>query len=245
MSKYTTGEIAKLCGVSVRTVQYYDTRGILTPSNLTEGGRRLYSEADLKQMRIICFLRETGLPINSIAALLADEYPEKTIVLLLDQQEQVLQEEVQARSRQLDMIADIRQEMKVMEHVTVESIGDIAYVMEGKKKLRRLRLIALLPAIPIGVLEWTSIFLWILKGIWQPFAVYAVLGVAYAVWLMVYYFNRVHYICPECHEIFKPRLRDVFWAWHSRWMRRLTCPACGQKRFCVEVYAGKETEHHG
>ena len=28
MSKYTTGEIAKLCGVSVRTVQYYDTRGI-------------------------------------------------------------------------------------------------------------------------------------------------------------------------------------------------------------------------
>ena len=38
---YTTGEVAKLCGVSVRTVQYYDTRGILTPSSLTEGGRRL------------------------------------------------------------------------------------------------------------------------------------------------------------------------------------------------------------
>lgn len=38
MSKYTTGEIAKLCGVSVRTVQYYDTRNILTPSELTEGG---------------------------------------------------------------------------------------------------------------------------------------------------------------------------------------------------------------
>ena len=33
MSKYTTGEIAKLCGVSVRTVQYYDERGILTPES--------------------------------------------------------------------------------------------------------------------------------------------------------------------------------------------------------------------
>ena len=53
MSKYTTGEIAKLCGVSVRTVQYYDTRGILTPSELTEGGRRLYSEDDLKRMKIM------------------------------------------------------------------------------------------------------------------------------------------------------------------------------------------------
>ena len=60
MSKYTTGELAKLCGVSVRTVQYYDTRGILVPSELSEGGRRLYSEDDLKLMKIICFLREAG-----------------------------------------------------------------------------------------------------------------------------------------------------------------------------------------
>ena len=77
MSKYTTGEIAKLCGVTVRTVQYYDSRNILTPSALSEGGRRLYSEDDLRLMKIICFLRETGLPINSISALLAEEKPEK------------------------------------------------------------------------------------------------------------------------------------------------------------------------
>ena len=66
MSKYTTGEIAKLCNVSVRTVQYYDDRGILIPSELSEGGRRLYTDDDLKRMHIICFLREIGLPINSI-----------------------------------------------------------------------------------------------------------------------------------------------------------------------------------
>ena len=59
MSKYTTGEIAKLCGVSVRTVQYYDTRGILVPNELTEGGRRLYSEDDLKRMKIICLDRKS------------------------------------------------------------------------------------------------------------------------------------------------------------------------------------------
>ena len=40
MSQYTTGELAKLCGVTVRTVQYYDTRGILIPAALSEGGRR-------------------------------------------------------------------------------------------------------------------------------------------------------------------------------------------------------------
>ena len=47
---YTTGEVAKLCGVSVRTVQYYDTRNILIPSELSEGGRRLYSEEDVKRL---------------------------------------------------------------------------------------------------------------------------------------------------------------------------------------------------
>lgn len=34
---YTTGELAMLCGVTVRTVQYYDSRNILSPSRLSEG----------------------------------------------------------------------------------------------------------------------------------------------------------------------------------------------------------------
>ena len=61
MSQYTTGELAKACGITVRTVQFYDQKGILIPSSLTEGGRRLYSEEDLKMMKIICFLRDMGL----------------------------------------------------------------------------------------------------------------------------------------------------------------------------------------
>jgi len=40
VSKYTTGEIAKLCNVTVRTVQYYDTKGILVPRELTDAARR-------------------------------------------------------------------------------------------------------------------------------------------------------------------------------------------------------------
>ena len=100
MSKYTTGEIAKLCGVSVRTVQYYDTRSFLVPSELSEGGRRLYSEDDLKRMKIVCFLREAGLPINSISALFAEKNPESIISILLDQQEQVLREEMEEALRE-------------------------------------------------------------------------------------------------------------------------------------------------
>ena len=94
MSKYTTGELAKLCGVTVRTVQYYDTRGILIPSELSEGGRRLYSEDDLKRMKIICFLRELDLPIDAISQILQEEHPEKVISLLIEQQEKALSDEI-------------------------------------------------------------------------------------------------------------------------------------------------------
>ena len=77
MSKYTTGEIAKLCGVTVRTVQYYDARGILIPSELTEGGRRLYSEDDLKRMKVLCFLRELDQPIDAILRYWMKSIPKK------------------------------------------------------------------------------------------------------------------------------------------------------------------------
>ena len=101
MSKYTTGEIAKLCGVSVRTVQYYDSRNILVPSELSEGGRRLYSEQDLKRMKIICFLRDAGISINNIGELLSEDDPGSVISVLLEQQEQALREEVSERQEKL------------------------------------------------------------------------------------------------------------------------------------------------
>ena len=102
MSKYTTGEVAKLCGVTVRTVQYYDTRGILVPAELSEGGRRLYSEDDLKRMRVICFLRDLGFSIDAIGKLLSDDDPAAVIDLLIDQQTQALRSEIGERQEQLN-----------------------------------------------------------------------------------------------------------------------------------------------
>ncbi|MBR6744557.1 MAG: MerR family transcriptional regulator, partial [Clostridia bacterium] len=156
MSKYTTGEIAKLCGVSVRTVQYYDTRGILVPGELSEGGRRLYTEADLKRLRIICFLREAGLPINSIAALFAEEKPESIISVLLDEQEKSLREELAECRAKLGLIEGIRSELKEIENFSVESIGDIAHAMKQKNKLKRMRWIMVLSGLPVSALQCTA-----------------------------------------------------------------------------------------
>ncbi len=245
MSKYTTGEIAKLCGVSVRTVQYYDSRNILIPSELSEGGRRLYTEDDLKRMRIICFLREAGLSINSIGELLSEENPESIISILLDQQEQALREELEERQKKLGIIKSIKRELKELEHFSVESIGDIAHVMKSKNELKKMRAIMLITGVPVIALQWTSIILWIIKGIWQLFAVWVGVAVVYGVLGSVYYFRHTAYICPECHEVFKPGFKEAFWAKHTPKMRRLTCPKCGRKGLCVEVWSEKEGANNG
>ena len=108
MSKYSTGEVAKLCSVTVRTVQYYDTRGILIPSELSEGGRWLYSEDDLKRMKIICFLREMDLPIGAIAQILKEEHPEKVISLLIEQQEKALSDEIIDKEEKLLKLRELK-----------------------------------------------------------------------------------------------------------------------------------------
>lgn len=240
MSKYTTGEIAKLCGVSVRTVQYYDDRGILLPSELSEGGRRLYTEDDLKRMHIICFLREVGFPINSISALFAEKDPERIISILLEEQENALREELSELQTKLDLIDGMKRELKAVESFTVDSIGDIAHIMKQKKKLSRMRLNMVLTGIPVTALQWVSIILWITHGFWWLFAIWSFAAISWGSCVSKYYFSHVDYICPECHEVFKPKFKEALWAYHTPRMRRLTCPKCARKGLCVEVYAEKE-----
>ena len=238
MSKYTTGELAKQCGVTVRTVQYYDTRGILIPSELSEGGRRLYSEEDLKRMKLICFLRGLDIPIDAISQILQEEHPEKLISLLIEQQESVLSEEIAEKQEKLTKLRELKNELRSREVFSLESVGDMAILMEGKKKLKKMRWMMLLTGLPVTALQWFSVIFWIVRGIWWPFVVWVLAAAVWGTVVSRYYFSPVKYICPECHEVFKPTLKEAFWARHTPAARKLTCTACGHKGFCAEVWGG-------
>ena len=238
MSQYTTGELAKACGVTVRTVQYYDGRGILVPSQLSEGGRRLYSEDDLKKMKIVCFLRETGLSLDTIGQLLAEKDPGSVIEIMLEQQEQGLKQEIAERREKLDRLDELKKGVKNAATFSIETIGDIAAIMEGKKKMKAMRRNMLLLGLPLTVLQWASILLWIFRGVWQPFVLWLVLAIPFGVLASRYYYRHTAYICPQCHQVFRPAFKEVFFARHTPQTRRLTCVNCGHHGFCVETWSG-------
>lgn len=239
MSKYTTGEIAKLCNVTVRTVQYYDTKGILIPSELTDGGRRLYSEKDLKKMKIICFLRDLDISINNIQDILKEENPDNVIELLLNKQQKELKEEIDEKQEKLNKLIELTKiisENRKNGDLDLDSIGDAAKIMTNKKALKKMRMTMILTLIPIEIIELAATALWIIKGIWWPFVIAVVLMIIASILMSKLYMESVKYICPDCHTSFVPKKAEMFMASHTPNTRKLTCPCCNKKRWCVEIY---------
>lgn len=236
MSQYTTGEIAKLAGVTVRTVQYYDSRGILIPSDFSEGGRRLYNEDDLKRLHIICFLRDLGIQINDIGEILSAENAKNVISLLLEQQLSVVQEEIAEREKQKEAIETIQKEMKYYDNFSIEHLNDIANQMKNRKKLKRTRIVVLVVGIIADLIEAGTLILGTVTGNWWPFTIGMILIIALAVVAVGYYYRSIAFICPECHKIFRPGKAEFVFANHTPTTRKLKCRECGHRGFCVETY---------
>lgn len=237
---YTTGELARLCGVSVRTVQYYDTRGVVSPSDFSEGGRRLYTDDDLAKMKLVCYLRELDIPLGSIVKILAEDNSDRVISLILSEHEKQLVAELEAKRQTLAEMRELRELLKGQARITPEAIGSVAHMMKTKNELKKVRRTMLFSAIPIGILEVASIILGIVSGIWWVFALYCAVGIPYAVWVSRYYYRRVDYICPSCNHVFHPRFKEMFWANHTPKTRKLRCPQCHVRSFCVETYHSEE-----
>jgi DNA-binding transcriptional MerR regulator len=64
---FTVGELAKLTGVTVRTLHHYDELGLVRPSQRTAAGYRLYDDADVLRLHEVLLFRELGLPLDEIA----------------------------------------------------------------------------------------------------------------------------------------------------------------------------------
>src|ERR1700738_3573549 len=63
---YYTSEFAEMASVSVRTLRFYDKVGLLSPTNYTEAGYRLYTDADFLRLQQILALKFLGFSLEEI-----------------------------------------------------------------------------------------------------------------------------------------------------------------------------------
>lgn len=75
--KLTIGETAKLTGISVRTLHYYDEIGLLKPAAVTDAGYRFYDDPALERLQQILFYRELSFSLKEIAPLLDLPKPQR------------------------------------------------------------------------------------------------------------------------------------------------------------------------
>ena len=98
MTSYTVKQLARLSGVSVRTLHHYDEIGLLKPAFTGENRYRYYGREELLRLQDILFHRELGVPLQAIGKLLDLQGADR--VAILRQHRQWLAERIES-SRQL------------------------------------------------------------------------------------------------------------------------------------------------
>src|SRR3989344_1748855 len=101
------GDLARRTGLTVRTLHHYDEIGLLKPSGRSEAGYRLYSQADVQRLHGIQTMRQMGLALSDIGALLAGDgmAPERIIGQQIRSLDQQIAQATELRGR-LTMLRD-------------------------------------------------------------------------------------------------------------------------------------------
>ncbi len=121
----TVGEVAKKMGVTVRALQYYDREGLFSPSCVSEGGRRLYSDKDIVLLHQILSLKSLGFSIDEIKnRLTAVDTPEKALAALTEQSN-AIQSQINGLSKSLQEIEALKAEVLQMQTVDFKKYADI------------------------------------------------------------------------------------------------------------------------
>lgn len=140
MSKYraipdgymTVGEVAKKVGTTVRTLQYYDKEGLLSPSAESEGGRRLYTDKDLVILHQILSLKSLGFSLNDIKQRLIPLETPTDVATALTEQADSIREKIEQLTASLTAIEQLKTEVLQMRTVNFKKYADIIVNLQIK-----------------------------------------------------------------------------------------------------------------
>lgn len=128
----TVGEVAKKMGVTVRTLQYYDNKGLLSPSAESEGGRRLYTDKDLVMLHQIISLKSLGFSLDDIKRRLIVLKTPADVAAALSEQGEAIRQKIKQLQDSLSAIEQLKAEVLQMQTVNFKKYADIIVNLQMK-----------------------------------------------------------------------------------------------------------------
>lgn len=128
----TVGEIARKTDVTVRTLQHYDREGLLSPSAMSEGGRRLYTDKDIVKLHQILSLKHLGFSLSDIKNRLSSLDTPAEMADVLMEQAAVVRQKIESLSESLRELEALREEVLQMQSVDFKKYADIIVNLQMK-----------------------------------------------------------------------------------------------------------------
>ena len=209
MSEYTIGDLAKKLNITTRTIRYYDQKGLVKPSRVSESGYRLYSDEQVKQLKLIIFLKERGFSLKDIQKILEDKNGDKLIDLLLEDQLKRNKAETQKLEEQNKKIIQLQKVLSKPNNIA--EVTDITKIMNNETRYKEVtRSMWKLSAVEITVelVGMAFIAYCIINKMntaaYISVAILVVSLIAMSFVLLKNYYQKVAYICPNCDYKFVP-----------------------------------------
>ncbi|QNK39983.1 MerR family transcriptional regulator [Caproicibacter fermentans] len=121
-------EVAKLTGVTIRALHYYDAVGLLKPNGITDTGYRIYDEETLETLQQILFFKELDFSLNDIKEIMTNPHYDK--MEALQKHKELL---IQKRNRLDGLIALIENTIKGDTSMSFKEF-DMTEIETNKKK---------------------------------------------------------------------------------------------------------------
>ncbi|MFS0554189.1 MerR family transcriptional regulator [Brevibacillus sp. 179-C9.3 HS] len=125
--QWKVGELAKMAGITIRTLRFYDQIGLFSPSGYSPSGYRLYTEGDISRLQQILSLKELGLSLEQIKAVMAGDQLSLSDIVSI--QIDSLKESIRMQQKLLHELENVSSRMQRNEPFTVEHFMNIIRTM--------------------------------------------------------------------------------------------------------------------
>ena len=132
---YTTGEIAKMAGVTTRTIRYYDNKGILSPSSHNSSGHRLYTESDFIKLKRILALKYLGLSLEEVKNTESQSFEKEDIISSLRLQKNIMKNKINYMKTVLHALESAEKSIEDEVDLDWNKTTDIIKILEDEKEL--------------------------------------------------------------------------------------------------------------